>query len=154
MPIKLVDIFIGGTAMEVLTDEILYQKNSQELTALLYEGFITNLEESLESIERKNFIEANEKLQRANDILERLGVGLRYEAGPIAEQLDTLYNYMASQLIEANLHKDTQIIRHVLKLIQPIAEAWNEIIKKKVHTQSSIAKKVSAYENSIMRRDY
>jgi flagellar protein FliS len=151
MTIELVDIFIGGTAMEVLTDEILYQKNSQELTALLYEGFITNLEESLKSIERKNFIEANEKLQRANDILERLGVGLRYEAGTIAEQLDTLYNYMASQLIEANLHKDAQIIQHVLKLIQPIAEAWNEIIKKKVHNQSSIAKKVSAYENSIMR---
>lgn len=154
MPIKLVDIFIGGTAMEVLTDEILYQKNSQELTAFLYEGFITNLEESLELIERKNFIEANEKLQKANDILERLGVGLRYEAGPIAEQLDTLYNYMAGQLIDANLHKDKQIILHVLKVIQPIAEAWNEIIKKKVHTQSSIAKKVSAYENSIMRRDF
>lgn len=140
--------------MEVLTDEILYQKNSQELTALLYEGMITNLEESLDSIESKNFIEANEKLQRANDILERLGVGLRYEAGPIAEQLDILYNYMASQLIVANLHKNPQMIKHVLQLIQSISEAWNEIIKKKVHTQSSVAKKVSAYENSIMRRDF
>lgn len=140
--------------MEALTEEIIYKKSSQELTALLYEGLMTNLEESLEMIDVKNFIGANQKLQKANDILHRLGIGLKYEAGPIAEQLDTLYNYMASQLIEANKRKDSTIIKHVLRMVQPIAEAWNEIIKKKVHTQSSVAKKVSAYENNIMRRNY
>ena len=145
---------MGGTVMEALTEEVIYKKSPQELTALLYEGLITNLEESLELIEAKNFIEANRKLQKSNDILHRLGVGIKYEAGPIAEQLDILYNYMANQLIEANKRKDPQIIKNVLKVIQPIAEAWNEIIKNKVHTQSSIAKKVSAYENSIMRRNY
>ncbi|MCQ6278702.1 flagellar export chaperone FliS [Bacillus sp. EB600] len=140
--------------MELLTEEILYQKSSQELTALLYEGIMTNLEESIELINAKNFIEANKKLQKANDILERLGVGLKYEAGPIAEQFDTLYNYMASQIIEANLRKDQQLIKNVLQLIQPIAEAWNEIVRKQVHTQSGNTKKVLAYENSIMRKNY
>jgi flagellar secretion chaperone FliS len=139
--------------MEALTEELIYKKNSQELTALLYEGFITNLEESLEFIETKNFIEANKKLQNANDILYRLGVGIKYEAGPIAEQLDTLYNYMAGELIDANLKKDKQIINNVLKIIKPIAEAWNEIIKKDVLIQSGVSKKVSAYENSIMRKN-
>jgi flagellar secretion chaperone FliS len=144
----------GGTAMEVLTKEVLYQKSPQELTALLYEGIMTNLEESIELIEAKKMVEANGKLQKANDILHRLGVGLKYEAGPIAEQLDTLYNYMANQLIAANIRKDQQIIKNMLKIIQPIAQAWNETLKKKVHTQTSISKKVSAYENSIMRSNY
>ena len=67
----------GGTQMELLTEEILYQKSSQELTALLYEGIMTNLEESIELIDAKNFIEANKKLQKANDILHRLGVGIK-----------------------------------------------------------------------------
>lgn len=138
--------------MELLTEEILYKKSSQELTALLYEAIITNLEESIEMINLKSFFEANKKIQKANDILERLGVGLKYEAGPIAEQLDTLYNYMAGQLFEANLRKNTETLQNVLKLIQPIAEAWNEILKKQVHTNSSTMKKVLAYENNIMRK--
>lgn len=140
--------------MEVLTEDILYKKSPQELTALLYEGIMSNLEESIDLIESQNFIEANEKLQRANDILHRLGVGIRYEAGPIAEQLDTLYNYISSQLIQANIRKDSQIIQNVLTIIQHIAEAWNEILKKKTHNQSTLTKKVLAYENSIMRSNY
>jgi flagellar secretion chaperone FliS len=144
----------GGTLMEVLTNEVLYKKSPQELTALLYEGIMANLEESIQLIDEKKLVEANGKLQKANDILHRLGVGLKYEAGSTAEQLDTLYNYMASQIIEANKRKDPQIIKNVLRVIQPIAEAWNEIIKKKVHSQSTVSKKVSAYENSIMRTSY
>jgi flagellar protein FliS len=139
--------------MEVLTEEVIYKKSPQELTALLYEGIILNLEDSIDLIEAKDFMGANEKLQKANDILERLGVGLKYEAGPIAEQLDTLYNYMASELIEANLKKDPQMITNVLKIIQPIAQAWSEILKKNVHSQTSTAKKVSAYENNILRKN-
>jgi flagellar secretion chaperone FliS len=144
----------GGVMMDLLSEEMLYQKSSQELTALLYEGLIMNLEEAIECINTKNYMDTNKKIQKANDILERLGVGLKYEAGPIAEQLDTLYNYMANLLIEANLRKDPQIIKNVLKLIQPIAEAWNEILKKQVHTQSNVTKKVLAYENNIMRKNF
>lgn len=144
----------GGVLMDLLSEDMLYQKSSQELTALLYEGLIMNLEEAIEYINAKNYLDANKKIQKANDILERLGVGLKYEAGPIAEQLDTLYNYMANLLIEANLRKDSNIIQTVLKLIQPIAEAWSEILKKQVHTQSNVTKKVLAYENNIMRKNF
>lgn len=154
LPIKEVVTIDGGTLMEVLTKEILYKKSPQEITALLYEGIMSNLEDSIDLIDAGKFVEANGKLQKANDILHRIGVGLKYEAGPIAEQLDTLYNYMANQLIEANIRKDQQVIKNMLKIIQPIAEAWNVIVKKKIVGQSSISKKVSAYENSIMRTNY
>lgn len=137
--------------MELLSEEILYQKTPQELTALLYEGIIENLEEAIEDINAKNLFTANKKLQRANDILHRLGIGLKYEAGPIAEQLDSLYNYMADILIEANLKKDPAMIQTVLKMIQPLVQAWNDILKKQVHTPSGLTKKVLAYESQIMR---
>ena len=60
-------------------------------------------------------MEANTKLQKVNDLLERLGAGLNYEAGIIADQLDTLYNYMANQVIEGNLKKDTAILQGSVK---------------------------------------
>jgi flagellar secretion chaperone FliS len=138
--------------MEALTKDFIYKKSPQELTALLYEGIIENLEQAIEHINEKSFIEANIKLQRTNDILHRLGVGLKYEAGPISEQLDVLYNYIADQVILANMKKDTVILQDMISLIAPIAQAWNEVLKNKdsiVHTNT--LKKVAAYEKSTMR---
>jgi flagellar secretion chaperone FliS len=138
--------------MEALKKEVIFKKSPQELTALLYEGIIENLEKAIDLINEKAYVEANSKLQRTNDILNRLGVGLKYEAGPIGQQLDVLYNYMADQIIQANLKKDTGLLKEMIELIEPISMAWNEVLKKNINlTQSSSVKKVSAYENSIMR---
>jgi flagellar secretion chaperone FliS len=137
--------------VEFLTEEIIYKKTPQELTALMYEGLMENLESAIVFIDEQDYIEANQKLQKANDILHRLGVGLKYEAGPIAEQLDTLYNFMASELIEANLKKDKQKIEGVLKIVGEIAGAWNMAMKKTLNPAQTIHKKVAAYESSIMR---
>lgn len=137
--------------MEFLTEEIIYSKTPQELTAFLYEGLIDHLESAIVFIDEQNHIDANQKLQKANDILHRLGVGLKYEAGPIAEQLDTLYNFMANQLIEANFKKDKQKIQGVLKIIVEIAGAWNTVMKTNSNPTPKINKKVAAYESSIMR---
>jgi flagellar secretion chaperone FliS len=138
--------------MEALTKDVIFKKSPQELTALLYEGIIDNLEQAIELINEKSYVQANAKLQRANDILHRLGVGLKYEAGPIGQQLDMLYNYMADQIVQANLRKDTSLLKEMISLIQPIAQAWNDVLKKKVNvSQSSTVRKVTAYENSIMR---
>lgn len=136
--------------MEYLTEELIVQKSSQELTALLYEGLIGHLEEALGCIEQKNMIAANQSLQKASDIIQRLGVGLRYEAGPLAENLDSLYNYMANRTIEANYRKDTDQIKHVKELAETLAAAWNEAMHRKEQS-SSVIQKVSAYENHVMR---
>lgn len=137
--------------MEVLTNEVLYKKTPQELTAFLYEGLIENLETARDLLAENQLFEANRKLQKSNDIVERLGIGLKYEAGPIAEQLDSLYNYMASQIILANRKKDASLIENVLRIIGPIAQAWNTAIKKKVMKPALAAQKMSAYESNVMR---
>ncbi|MFJ8266899.1 flagellar export chaperone FliS [Peribacillus asahii] len=137
--------------MEFLTKELIYNKTSQQLTAFLYEGILENLEEAMVFIDEQNYIEANRKLQKANDIFYRLGVGLKYEAGPIAEQLDTLYNFMANELIVANIKKDKQKIQGVLKIVEEIAGAWNKAMIAMPNSAQKINKKVAAYESNIMR---
>lgn len=137
--------------MEFLTEEIIFSKTPQELTAFLYEGLIEHLESANRFIDEQNHIEANKKLQKANDILHRLGTGLKYEAGPIAEQLDTLYNFMASELVEANLKKDKQKIQGVLQIIGELTAAWTVAMKSTPSPAQKIHKKVAAYESSIMR---
>lgn len=136
--------------MEALTEEMIYKKTPQQLTALLYEGIIDNLEQAIDFINNQKYMDANKKLQKANDILHRLGVGLKYEAGPIAEQLDMLYNFMANELIAANLKKDTTKIKGVLDIILSINQAWNEAMKTGLNKLTHV-KKVAAYEKNIMR---
>ena len=139
--------------MEFLTEELIVQKSSQELTALLYEGLLTNLYEAIDQIDESNLFWANKSLQRAGDIVHRLGVGLRYEAGPITENLDTLYNFLADELIRVNLTKNTDSISFLIKIVETLSTAWNDAMQLKNNAKAdSLIKMVSAYENNVMRK--
>jgi flagellar protein FliS len=134
-----------------ITEELIYQKSSQEITSLLYETLMNQLRDAIEDIKGKNLIDANKKLQKVNDILYRLGAGLNYEAGIISDQLDALYNYMAERTIEANRKKDPAIIQEVLSIAERLADVWNKAMKNKPSTtQNHLRRKVNAYEQNVM----
>ena len=143
---------MGGArnVYDFLTEEMIYKKTSQEITSLLYEACLMSLEEAIEYINQKDFVFANQKLQKANDILQRLGVGLNYEAGIISDQLDMIYNYMADKLIEANLKKDPAIIKEVIRILESISQAWNETLKKPVKPITQNRQRAMAYEKNIL----
>lgn len=143
---------IGGAHIvyDFLTEEIIYKKTSQEITSLLYEACLTSLEEAIEYINSKDFVLAHQKVTKANNILERLGVGLNYDAGIIADQLDMLYNYMADKLIEANLKKDPSIIKEVIGILEKVSQAWNETLKKPKQNLNPNRLKALAYEKNIL----
>ncbi|MBU8881176.1 flagellar export chaperone FliS [Bacillus sp. FJAT-29790] len=138
----------------IFTESAIHQKSPQEITALLYEACLTNLEEAIEDIANKDLVFANKKLQRANDILFRLGAGLNYEAGIIADQLDMLYNYMADKIVQANLTKDVTIIKEVIQTLEEITTAWNKAMKNKsANLAAGLRQKALAYEKSVLMED-
>lgn len=138
----------------LISEEVLYQKSPQEITALLYEACLNNLDEAIENIEKKDFILANVKLKKANDIVWRLGAGINYEAGIIADQLDMLYNYIAGKLIDANLKKDISIIQEVKTILEEIFSAWNVSMKQKSpKVNTGLRQRAMAYEKNIMTYD-
>lgn len=138
----------------IFTESAIHQKSPQEITALLYEACLTNLEDAIEDINNKDYVFANKKLQRANDILYRLGAGLNYDAGIIADQLDMLYNYMADKIVEANLNKDTKIIKEVIQSLEEITSAWNNAMKTKPSAPAAgMRSKALAYEKSVLMED-
>lgn len=138
--------------MDFLTKEIIYQKSSQEITSLLYEALIDHTKGAIQDIEASRLIEANDKLKKVNDILERLGVGINYEAGIIAEQLDVLYNYMADLVIKANVKKDIEPLKEVLTILEDISGAWQTAMKnnKSSQIQQQLFRKTNAYERNVM----
>lgn len=135
----------------MITNDALYKKTPQEITGLLYEALYDRLEEAVEAIEKKDMMRANEKLKKANDILTRLGAGINYEAGIIADQLDALYSYMADTLVTANFKKDKHKIEEVLKVLAPIIKVWQQALQSKKDVQPTMMKqRVNAYEKNAV----
>jgi flagellar secretion chaperone FliS len=115
---------------KIISNKALHEKTSQEITSLLYEALLENLEMAASALKDKDYLTANVKMQKSNDILFRLGGGLNYEAGILADQLDHLYNYLSDRLIQANYKKDILIVEEVIRHIETIYKAWNELLKK------------------------
>ncbi|KAB2953612.1 flagellar export chaperone FliS [Heliorestis acidaminivorans] len=136
--------------MESLTEDQLYKKSSHELTSLLYQSALEKLEKAMEALDRKDYGLANVLLQKCNDILYRLGAGINYEAGVMAEQLDALYNYMAEKLIQGNYNKDKKAIEEVHKLLTIIADAWKTAnANGPSHKGMQLRSKTTAYERNL-----
>ena len=136
--------------LNFITEELIYHKSPQELTAMMYEKLIQNIGEAIIAIQHSDYFTANEKIKQCNDILYRLGIGLTYQAGIIAEQLDILYNYMSERLIMANFKKDTFVLYEVQQMMNKLSNAWNEVLKTMPKVTSSLRKnKLSFYEQHI-----
>ena len=134
---------------ELLAEEQLHKKTPEELTTLLYNSCIENLEQAKLEISNANYQNANIFLQKANDILYRLGAGINYEAGPVSDQLEIMYNYMAEKLIQANITKSNILIDEVLGIIRIINDAWVEAMTKVsegTNLNVKVKNKVSAYD--------
>lgn len=132
---------------ELITEEALYQKTPQEITALLYEAMLDHLENAIQKIETKDYIEVNESLKKCNDILKRLGAGLNYDAGIIADQLESVYMYVDNLLFDANVKKDAEKVKEAHKLISMISEAWHQAMTNKETKTNTRTQKMSTYDN-------
>lgn len=132
----------------MITKEMIYQKTPQQLTALLYEAGIAQFEKAEELLAQKKYTEANRSMQKINEIMERLGAGLNYEAGIVSDQLDALYNYIADTVIEANIQKDAAKLTSAKILLQTLADSWNEALKT-APAKPVMKRKQQAYEQSV-----
>lgn len=100
-----------------------------KLIVMLFEGAIKSI--SLAKIHMENCATAEKgaAISKAIAIIEE---GLRLsldkeKGGELAENLDALYDYMARQLLEANIHNKLEPLDVVLKLLVDIKEAWEGI---------------------------
>ena len=127
--------------LKAYTEQEIMEMGPEKLTSILYKALIEKLEQAIKTIDNKDYIATNYFLQGCNDILQRLGGGINYKAGIIADHLEALYNYSSEKLIEANLEKDKKSMEDVLKIMENLQEAWEEGMK--------IAEKESYNDNKL-----
>ena len=111
-----------------------YQTNSittalpQDLTLMLYEGLIKFAMLSKRSIEQGLIEQKNTNIQKAQAIIMELQLTLNQSIA-LSKDLNNLYDYMQSRLVDANIKNDVTAIDEVIGFAEEFRETWKEAMK-------------------------
>ena len=101
-----------------------------ELITMLYDEAVKSLKLAVKAIEDKKPEIAHNNIIKVQDILDELSFSINKEqGGEIAENLLSLYDYMKHQLIEANLKKETTLVKEVCQMVEELRATWQEAAK-------------------------
>lgn len=99
-----------------------------ELIVLLFEALDRALLQAKGAIEQGELTAKATAIDHALRILDDgLRTALSPDGGELTDNLSRLYDYCLRRLAEANLRSDASIIDEVRGLLEPVAEAWNQI---------------------------
>ncbi|AEV70508.1 flagellar export chaperone FliS [Acetivibrio clariflavus] len=113
---------------EQYRESSVYTATPEELVLMLYNGLVKFLMQAQMAINKKNIEKANNCIIKAQNILTefRCTLDMKYD---IAHQLDSLYDYMLSRLIDANIKKDNTIIEEILGYARELRNTWEQAMK-------------------------
>jgi len=119
----------SSTYRRVAADTVVPAADSHHLVHLLFDELLQSIANARGSMARKQIPEKCASISRAVSILdEGLKGGLNRSAGgELAERLDALYDYCILQLTKANALNDEALLVEVRGLLEPLAQAWQEI---------------------------
>lgn len=114
---------------KVGVDSAVTSADPHRLILLLFEGAESAIALAKTAIEQQNQQAKTQAIGKAIDIInDGLNVSLNREAGgDLAHKLSTLYDYMCSRLLYANLKSNVAALDEVNGLLQEIHSAWSEI---------------------------
>jgi flagellar secretion chaperone FliS len=102
--------------------------DQNKLIVMLYDGAIKHITMGIQRMQSKDIEKTHHHLVKAKSIISELMSSLNEEkGGEIAQNLKSLYSYMFSQLIDANVNKTTEPAMTVLNLLKELREAWGAI---------------------------
>ena len=106
--------------------------DQNKLIIMLYDGAIKNANFAVQYMESGEIEKVHDSLIKTKNIVTELLATLNMEqGGEIAKNLKSLYSYMFSQLIEANMEKKSEPVLSVIDLLKELRGAWLQIREKK-----------------------
>ena len=99
----------------------------EQLVLMLYDGINRFLFQATVAMRGGDYIVTNNKLQRAEAIIDELIATLDHSAGEVSDRLNAIYLYARRTLSESRIEKSPEKIEHVQGLIREIRDAWAQI---------------------------
>jgi flagellar protein FliS len=109
------------------------------LVTMLYDRLVRDLVAAEAALAAADLEGANNNLIHAQEIVWELAAGLdptRWSGGPA---LAALYQFMLSELLDANVKKDAAKVTSVRGLVEPLADAWHQAAELSAGTNAFAA---------------
>lgn len=102
--------------------------NPAELTLMLFDGAIKFCNIALIAIDEKNIKKASTNIIKTENIISYLRETLDFKY-PVAQEFDTIYDYVFRRLVTANIRKDREVLEEALSYIREMRDTWKEVMK-------------------------
>lgn len=98
------------------------------LIQMLMEGGLTRIAQAKGAMERQQIALKGELIGKAIGIVGGLREGLDLtQGGELASNLDNLYQYMVTRLLQANAQNDATALEEVATLLRDVKAGWDAI---------------------------
>jgi flagellar protein FliS len=100
--------------------------NPQRLLVMLFDRLLLDVQRALGAQQSEDHAAAFPHLIHAQDIVTELRATLDVDAWEGGPALASLYDWLLSQLVRANVSRDATITAECLPVIESLAQAWHE----------------------------
>jgi flagellar protein FliS len=116
-----------ATAQQAYRDSAILTAPPERLVVMLYDGANRFLIQAATAMRAGDLTQANDRLRRAEAILQELRATLDMSAGEVAVNLESIYSFCQRLLLQARLKQDASKIEHVAKLLRELRDAWDQL---------------------------
>jgi flagellar protein FliS len=96
----------------------------QQLLVMLYDRLALDLERAESALTAGDRTSADEQLKHAQEIVIELRASLKVELWDGAPRLAALYDWLLTELIQANIKGDLRRVGDCRRIVEPLREAW------------------------------
>jgi flagellar secretion chaperone FliS len=100
--------------------------NPQRLLVMLYDRLLLDLQRAHSAQQAADHAAAFPHLIHAQDILTELRATLKVDAWEGGPALGSLYDWLLTQLVRANVRRDPAITAECLPVVESLMQAWHE----------------------------
>jgi flagellar protein FliS len=97
-----------------------------KLLVMLYDRLVMDLVQGEEGLRVGDREQANERITHAQEIILELRATLDVDAWAGAAGLASLYGFLLTELIQANIKRDADKVATCRGLVEPLRDAWRE----------------------------
>jgi flagellar protein FliS len=104
------------------------EASPHRLIQMLMEGGLSSIAQARGALERRQIAVKGQAISKAVSIIGGLQAALNFEAGgEIAANLNRLYSYISSRLVEAGAQNDPSLLDEAAQLLKEIKSGWDAI---------------------------
>jgi len=120
----------GRNPASAYQNQAVQTANGPQLLLMLCDRVSVDIARAGVALESNDNKAANEHLQHAQRIIRMLRNALQPNGFEGGHELLTVYAFLESRLVKANLEKDIMLVRECAGLLRPIHDAWRKAVKR------------------------